>query len=60
MVSGGEGRAEDSTPIPTGDERVESVTEFTYLGAVISSTGKMQPDSDKRIAQASRAFGALR
>ena len=60
MVSGREARAEDSAPIPTGDEQVESVTEFTYLGSVISSTGRMQPDIDKRIAQASRAFGALR
>ena len=41
MVSGREARAEDSAPIPTGDEQVESVTEFTYLGSVISSTGRM-------------------
>ena len=58
MVSDREARAEDNAPIPTGDEQVESVTEFRYLGSVISSTGRMQPD--KRIAQASRAFGALR
>ena len=60
MVSGREARAVDNAPIQTGDEQVESVTEFTYLGSVISSTGRMQSDIDKRIAQASRAFGALR
>ena len=60
MVSGREATAEDRAPIPTGDEQVESVTEFSYLGSVISSSGRVQPDIDKRIAQASRAFGALR
>ena len=59
IVSGREARAVDNAPIPTGDEQIESVTEFTYLGSVISLTGRMQPDIDKRIAQASRDFGAL-
>ena len=66
MVSGREATAKDKAPIaplhpthPTGDEQVESVNEFSYLGSVISSPGRVQPDIDKGIAQASRAFGTL-
>ena len=60
MVTGREATDTDRTPIPVGDEQIECVSEFSYLGSVISSSGRMQPDIDKRIAQASRAFGALR
>ena len=59
MVSGRKATAEDNAPIAAGDEQVESVNEFSYLGSVISSSGGVQPDIDKRTAQASRAFGAL-
>lgn len=40
-----------------GDYQIECVTEFPYLGSVIASYGRMQPDIDQRIARASRAFG---
>ena len=56
----GEATAEDIVPIAAGDEQVESVNEFSYLGSVSSSSRRVQPDIDKRIAEASRAFGALR
>ena len=59
LVSGREATAEDRAPIAAGDEQVESVNEFSYLGSVISSLGRVRPDIDKRIAQASCAFGAL-
>ena len=36
------------------------VHEFSYLGSVITSSGQMTVEVDKRVAQASRAFGALR
>ena len=38
----------------------EHVKEFPYLSSVIASSGRMDPDVDKQIAQASKAFGALR
>ena len=34
--------------------------EFPYLGTLIASSGRMDVDVDKRVAQASKAFGALR
>ena len=37
MVSGREATAEDRAPIPTGDEQVESVTEFSYLCLLYTS-----------------------
>ena len=40
-----------------GNYQIECVTEFPYLGSVIASSGRMQPDIDQRIARASRAFG---
>ncbi len=60
MVTGREATGEDRLPIPVGADQIESVTEFSYLGLVISSSGRTHPDIDWRIAQASRAFGALR
>ena len=32
---------------------------FTYLGSVVSSNGRIDAEVDKRIANASKAFGAL-
>ena len=36
------------------------VDEFSYLGSVITSSGRMTVEVDERVAQASKAFGALR
>ena len=36
------------------------VDEFSYLGSVITSSERMTVEVDKRVAQASRTFGALR
>ena len=61
MVTERKATAEDRAPIPVGDYQIECVTEFPYLGSVIASSGRMQPDKiDQRIAQASRAFQTLR
>ena len=39
---------------------MKQVNEFTYLGSVISSDGKLLKDIEKRRAAATRAFGMLR
>ena len=59
MVTGRKATADDRVPIPVGDDRIESVNEFQYLGSVIASSGRMLPNIDQRIAKASRACGAL-
>ena len=38
---------------------IEAVEEFPYLGSLITSSGRMDMDIDRRIALVSRAFGAL-
>ena len=57
MVTRREFTADDRNPISVGDNQVENVAEFAYLGSVISSSGRMKTDIDQRIAQTSRAFG---
>ena len=52
--------AEDRTPLNVGGEEIEAVNEFPYLGSQIESSGRMTLYVEKRIAQASQAFGALR
>ena len=47
-------------PLIVGGKEIESVIEFPYLGSVVSSDGRVEFDISRRIAQASRAFGALR
>ena len=39
---------------------IDIVGEFQYLGSVIAASGRIDNEVEKRIAQASRAFGALR
>ena len=60
MVTGRRAAPGDRSPIPVGDCQIEVVDEFPYLGSMISSPGRMKADIDRRIAHASRAFGALR
>ena len=52
-MTGREATDTDRTPISVGDKLIENVSEFLYLGSVISPSGRMQADIDKRIAQAS-------
>ena len=51
---------EGRTPLNVGGEEIEAVNEFPYFGSQIESSGRMTLDVEKRIAQASKAFGALR
>ena len=47
-------------PIITPGGSVECVSVFAYLGSQISSDRLLDTQLEKRIATASRAFGALR
>ena len=60
MVTGREATLEDKTPISINGGELEALGEFPYLGSVIAATGRMDVDCEKRLSQASRAFGALR
>ena len=60
MPVGREVTSEDRTLMKANNSEFDDVTEFLYLGSVIVSSGRMDPDVDRRIAQASKAFGALR
>ena len=51
---------EDQEYIALNGGSIEVVQEFPYLGSIIESSGKMDVDVGRRIAQASKAFGALR
>ena len=39
---------------------MEAVKDFPYLGSLIECSGRMDADVNRRVAQASKAFGALR
>ena len=60
MAVGREVTAEDQTPLNVCGEEIESVSEFQYLGSIVSACGRVDIEVSRRIAQASRAFGALR
>ena len=60
MVTGRETTEEDRAPLHINNIVIESVTEFLYLGSLVASSGRVDTEVDKRIAQASKAFGALR
>ena len=52
---------QDKLPLPLeGDGAVEWVSEFPYLGSVVAQDGRSHIEVDKKIANASKAFGALR
>jgi hypothetical protein len=54
--------AEESDKVPIAVEGGEicAVEEFAYLGSHIAASGRMDNDVERRITQASKAFGALR
>ena len=60
MVTGSEVTDADRAPLYIDDSNiVESVCELPYLGSVVEASGRMGRDIDRRIAQASKAFGTL-
>lgn len=60
MVTGRLVEESDKLPIAISGGGIRAVDEFPYLGSIVASSGRMDVDVDKRIAQASKAFGALR
>ena len=51
---------EDKQPLNLGDNEIESVDVFQYLGYQVKSSGRMTADVEKWITKASKACGALR
>lgn len=43
-----------------GNSEIEHVDDFPYLGSVVSSSGMIDAEVDRRVAQASKAFESLR
>ena len=60
MVIGSNITHEDKLSIKVEDGTIEHVGEFQYLGSVITKSGRIDEEIDRRIANASKAFGALR
>ena len=60
MVAGREVEDCDRAPIPVRGGEVASVGEFPYLGSIVATDGRVDVEVERRISQASRAFGALR
>ena len=59
MVSGRVAVDYDKVPICFQDGEVDGMDQFPYLGSIIDSSRRNDVEVEKRIAQASRAFGAL-
>ena len=60
MVVGYGVEEEELLPMSIDGGNIECVTEFPYLGSLIAANGRIDVEIDKRIANASKAFGALR
>ena len=60
MVTGRLVEEADHTSVPLAGGDIDVVEEFPYLGSKIGKSGRVDMDVDRRIAQASKAFGALR
>ena len=60
IAAGRETTTPDITPLQVNGGTIDIVDEFQYLGSVIAASGRIDSEVERRIAQASRAFGALR
>ena len=60
MVVGREIEVEDMAPIAVESGVIECVEDYCYLGTVIAGNGRIDKEMDRRIANVSKAFGALR
>ena len=56
MVTGGEVTEEDTAPVCVGVDEIECVSEFQYLGSLVTTTERAKPDVYRRISQASEQF----
>ena len=54
------GHGVEKLPLAVDDGSMEWVSEFPYLGSQIAESGRSHMEVDKRITNASKAFGALR
>ena len=59
MVVGHDIAEEDTQPISLEGGKIKHVSEFPYLGSSIAANGRIDDEVDRRIANASKAFGAL-
>ena len=59
IVVGATVSVDDQQPFAVGDGLIEWVNLFPYLGSVIEDKRSIDTAVDRRIANASRAFGAL-
>ena len=59
MVVGHDIAEENTQPISLEGGVIEHVSEFPYLGSSIAANGRIDYEIDKRIADASKAFGGL-
>jgi len=60
MVTGRAVEEGDQETISLEGRNIKAVDEFQYLGSLIATTGRMDSDVSRRLAQALKAFGALR
>ena len=60
MVAGCNITPEDKLPIAVEGGTITYVDQFQYLGSIMTDSGQVDAEIDKRIANASKAFGALR
>ena len=59
MVVGHDIGEEVTQPISLEGGEIEHVSKFPYLGSSIAANGRIDDEIDRRIANASKAFGAL-
>ena len=50
----------DRRPLVVGDQLVDHFNSFVYLGSLLSPDSRVDLKVDRRLANAARAFGALR
>ena len=60
MVTGYGIEDNGQVPIAVGESEIECVKQFPYLGSLVTSDGRIDTEVDSRLANASKAFGALR
>lgn len=60
MACGAGHSDDDLQPLTVAGETVESVSAYGYLGSLVSPSTRAGLEVDRRLAAASRAFGALR
>ena len=60
LVVGHDVQEEDKAPIHLEHGSIDCVEEFCYLGSLVASSGRIDTEVDRRITNASKAFGALR